>query len=188
MLEEFDEDEEDENFKLYLSDDEKFDNLSDDIEKNLLNGNTDSILFTQEELCESSKLQITERVLIHDSPRNDRILTRSQVKDKNIDQEKSFKNSRRNKDEIEEIENRNDPPGKESDTEMMTKTPTTTNDKEKSSINDKENQIPRIKPNITQAHKKKGLCWSTDHTYPLYFEPLNKNLTSILPQHVRVFF
>jgi len=42
---------------------------------------------------------------------------------------------------------------------------------------------------ITQAHKKKsGVCWSTDHTYPLYFEPLNTNLTAILPQHVRFFF
>jgi len=42
---------------------------------------------------------------------------------------------------------------------------------------------------ITQAHKKKSyLCWSTDHTYPLYFEPLNTNLTSILSQHVRDFF
>jgi len=75
MLEKSDEDEEDENFELYLSDDEKFDNLSNAIEENLLNGNIDSILFTQEELCESSKLQITERALIHDSPRNDRILT-----------------------------------------------------------------------------------------------------------------
>jgi len=35
--------------------------------------NTDSIPFTQEKLCESSKLQITERALIHDPPRNDRI-------------------------------------------------------------------------------------------------------------------
>jgi len=75
MLEKSDEDEEDENFELYLSDDEKFDNLSNAIEENLLNGNIDSILFTQEELCESSKLQITERALIHDSPRNDRMLT-----------------------------------------------------------------------------------------------------------------
>jgi len=35
--------------------------------------------------------------------------------------------------------------------------------------------------------KKSDLCWSTDHTYPLYFEPLNTYLTSILPQHVRFF-
>jgi len=36
--------------------------------------------------------------------------------------------------------------------------------------------------------QKSGLCWSTDHTYPLYFEPLNMNLISILLQYVRVFF
>jgi len=41
---------------------------------------------------------------------------------------------------------------------------------------------------ITQAHKKSDLCWSTDHTYPLYFEPLNTNLILILPQHIRGFF
>jgi len=40
--------------------------------------------------------------------------------------------------------------------------------------------------NNTGPQKKSCLCWSTDHTYPLYFEPLN--LISILPQHVRVFF
>jgi len=34
---------------------------------------------------------------------------------------------------------------------------------------------------ITQVHKKSDLCWSTDHIYPLYFVPLNTNLTSILP-------
>jgi len=60
MLEESDEDEEDKDFELYLSDDEKFDNLSDDLEEDLLDKNTDSIPFTQEELCESPKLQITE--------------------------------------------------------------------------------------------------------------------------------
>jgi len=32
--------------KLYLSNDERFDNLSDDLEEDLLDGNTDSILFT----------------------------------------------------------------------------------------------------------------------------------------------
>jgi len=36
--------------------------------------------------------------------------------------------------------------------------------------------------------QKKSLCWSTDHIYHLYFEPLNTNLISILFQHVRVFF
>jgi len=57
MLEESDEDREDEDFELYLSNDERFDNLSDDLEEHLLDGNTDSIPFTQEELCESPKLQ-----------------------------------------------------------------------------------------------------------------------------------
>jgi len=79
MLEESDEDEEDEDFKLYFSDDEKFDNLSDDLEKDSLDEHTDSISFTLEELCKS-KLQVTEKALIHDPPRNDRILTRSQTK------------------------------------------------------------------------------------------------------------
>jgi len=36
MLEEFDEDKENEDFELYLSDDEKFHNLSDDLEEDLL--------------------------------------------------------------------------------------------------------------------------------------------------------
>jgi len=64
MLEESDEDEEDENFELYVSDDEKINKTSPDDDKNL-----DSIPFTQEELCESPKLQITEKALIHDFPR-----------------------------------------------------------------------------------------------------------------------
>jgi len=59
MLEESDEDEEDEDFELYLSDDEKFNNLSDDLGKDLFDQHADSIPFTQEELCESPKLQIT---------------------------------------------------------------------------------------------------------------------------------
>jgi len=121
----------------------KFD-LSDDIEENLLNGSTDSISFTQE-LYESSKLQTIKN--IHDLPKNDRILTRCQVKGRNIDQEKSFKDSQRNKDEIEKIEDRNDPPGKGSGTEDDENI-----DEKKSSINDKENQIPR-KPNILLIFK-----------------------------------
>jgi len=95
MLEESDEDEEDKNFELYLSDDEKFDNLPDDLKKDLLDEHADSVLFMQEELCESTKLQIIEKALIHDPPRNDRILTRNQTKSRNIDQEKSFKDLQR---------------------------------------------------------------------------------------------
>jgi len=117
MLEESDEDEEDEDFELYLSDDKKFNHLSDDLGKDLLDEHADSILFTLEELCESPKLQITKRALIYDSPRNDKILTRSQTRNRNINQEKSLKSSQRNKDEIEEKENRNDPLDKSSETE-----------------------------------------------------------------------
>jgi len=97
------------------------------------------------ELCESLKLQITEGVLIND-PSNDRILTRSQTKNRNINLKKSFKDSHRNKDEIAEIEDRNDPPNKGSNTEDDK----TTDDEEERSVvnNDNENQIPRINPSI----------------------------------------
>jgi len=151
MLEESDENEVDEDFELYLSDDEKFDNLSDDLRKDLLDEHADSIPFTQEELCESLKLQITEKALIHDPPRNDRILIRSQTKSRNIDQEKSFKDLQKNKDEIEEIEDRNDPPDKGSDTEDDEKTD---NEEKKSVINDNKNQIPRILALSTLKHLK----------------------------------
>jgi len=45
-----------------------------------------------------------------------------------------------------------------------------------------------VADNTGPQKKKSCVCWSTDHTYPLYFEPLNTNPTSILPQHVRFFF
>jgi len=116
----------------------------------LLDGITDSIPFTQEELCELSKLQITEGVLIRDFP-NDRILTQSQTKSRNIDRENSFKHSQKNKDEIKEIEKRNDPPDKENDTEDDKNT---VDEEEKSVINNNnENQIPRIKPSIINIQK-----------------------------------
>jgi len=88
----------------------------------------------QGELCKSPKLQITKRALIHDPPRNDRILTRSQAKSRNIDKKKSFKDSQRNKDEIAEIKDRNDP-DKGNDTEDDKNI----DNEEKSSINDNEN-------------------------------------------------
>jgi len=53
MLEESDEDEEDENFELYVSDDEKIDEISPD--DDLPDENLDSP-FTQEELREPPKL------------------------------------------------------------------------------------------------------------------------------------
>jgi len=67
MLEESNEDEENENFELYVSDDEKIDETSPD--DDLPDENLDSIPFMQEELCESPKLQITEKALIHDPPK-----------------------------------------------------------------------------------------------------------------------
>jgi len=45
-----------------------------------------------------------------------------------------------------------------------------------------------LKHNDNIDPQKCGLCWSINHIYPLYLEPLNTNLTSILSQHVRVFF
>jgi len=42
--------------------------------------------------------------------------------------------------------------------------------------------------NYTDPQKKSCLCWSADYIYPLYFELLNTNLTSILSWHDKVFF
>jgi len=133
------------------------DNLSDDFEEDFLDGNTDSISFTQEELCESPKLRITEGVLIHDFP-NDRILTRSQIKSRNIHQENLFKDSQRNKDKIEEIEDRNDPLDKGSDTEDDKNI----DDEEEKSVINNENQIPRIKPSIIDFQRFKNNVIKTD--------------------------
>jgi len=80
MLEESDEDEEDKDFELYISDDEKIDETS--LDDDLTDKNTDSIPFTQE-LYQPPKLQITEKALIHDFPKYDRIQTRSQTRNKN---------------------------------------------------------------------------------------------------------
>jgi len=100
MLEEFDEDEEDENFKLYVSDDEKIDEPSPNDKPS--DENLDSIPFTQEKLCEP-KLQITEKALIHD-PKYDRIQTRSQTRNKNIRQETSLDKLQEYAHKIEEME------------------------------------------------------------------------------------
>jgi len=82
MLEESDEDKEDENFELYVSNNEKINETSPD--DDLPDENLDSIPFTQEELCGPPKLQITEKALIDDLPKYDRIQTRSQTRNKNI--------------------------------------------------------------------------------------------------------
>jgi len=58
MLEESDKDEEDKDFELYVSDDEKIDETSSN---DLPDENLNSIPFMQEELCESPKLQITKK-------------------------------------------------------------------------------------------------------------------------------
>jgi len=72
----------------------------------------DSIPFTQEELCEPPKLQNTEKALIHDLPKYDRIQTRSQTRNKNTHQKTSLDRPQEYADKIEEMEDRNDPPNK----------------------------------------------------------------------------
>ena len=84
MLEEIDE-EEDENFELYLSNNEKDeDHLP---ENNSSDENTDSILFTHEKLCKPTRLQITEEALIHEPPNYNKIQTRGETKNKNVNRE-----------------------------------------------------------------------------------------------------
>jgi len=82
------------------------------------NENLNSIFpFTQEELCEPPKLQITEKALIYDLPKYDRIQTRSETRNKNISQETSLDKLQEYADRIEEMEDRNDPLDKENDIE-----------------------------------------------------------------------
>lgn len=73
MIEESDEEEEDEDFELHLSDDEQIEKLL----PNLPNENTDSIPFTPEELFKSPNIQIEERVLTHDPPKYYKMQIRS---------------------------------------------------------------------------------------------------------------
>jgi len=93
-----------------------------------------SISFTQEELCEPQKLQITEKALIH-LPKYDKIQTRSQTRNKNIRQETSFDKLQEYADKIKEMEDGNDPPDKESDIE---------DDKTIDSKEDLNNRFPRL--------------------------------------------
>lgn len=67
MLEESDEDEEDEDFSLNLSHNDETEELLPD---KSFEENTD---FTQEELCESPKVEIIEKVLIHGPPEYSRV-------------------------------------------------------------------------------------------------------------------
>ena len=70
ILEETNEEEE-ENFELYLSDKKD----EDQMPENNLSENTDSIPFTHEELCEPLRLQITEEALIHESSNYNKMQT-----------------------------------------------------------------------------------------------------------------
>ena len=58
------EEEQNENFELYFSDNEEDEGQMPD--DNLPDKNTDSILFTRKELCEPPRLQITEEALVHE--------------------------------------------------------------------------------------------------------------------------
>jgi len=151
MLEESDEDEEDENFELYVSDDKEINEISPD--NDLPDENLDSIPFTQEELCGSSKLQITEKALIHDLPKYDRIQTRSQIcRNKNIHQETSLDILQKYADKIEEMEDRNDPPDEESDIEDDE----SIDSEEDLNIKNDENQMSQIKPTVTDIQTFKS--------------------------------
>jgi len=149
MLEESDEDEENEDFELYVSDDEKIDEILPD---DLPDENSDSIPFTQEELYEPPKPQITEKALIHEPPKCDRIQTRSQTRNKNIHQETSLDKLQKYADKIEEMEDRNDSPDKESDIEDNK----SIHSKENLNIRNKKNQTSRIKPTITDIQTLKS--------------------------------
>jgi len=144
MLEESDEDEEDEDFELYVSDDEKIDETSPD---DLPDENLDSIPFTQEELCEPPKPQIIEKALIHDLPKYDRIQTRNQTRNKNIRQETSLDKLQEDADKIEEMEDKNDPPDKENDIEDDK----SIDSEEGLNIKNDDNQISLMKPTVTDT-------------------------------------
>jgi len=114
--------------------------------------NLDSIPFTQEELRESPKLQITEKALIHDLPKYDRIQTRSQTRNKNIRQETSPDKLQEYADKIEEIEeDRHDPPDKESNIEDDKSIAS----KKDLNIKNDENQMLQMKPTITDIQHLK---------------------------------
>jgi len=114
MLEKSDEESEDEDFTLYLSDNEKIEDLLPN--DKIPDDNTDSISFTQEEMCELPRTQVVETALINDPPKLDKIQTRSQTaKIKDNLQTKLYKQNLN--DEIKELENKNDSSDKGKDTE-----------------------------------------------------------------------
>jgi len=82
MLEESDEEpEKDEDFKLYLSDNEEFEDLLPN--DNLPEEDTDSIPYAQKEIEKSQESQIIKNVSIHDFPKRYRMQTQT-TKNKNI--------------------------------------------------------------------------------------------------------
>ncbi|KAM0730323.1 Retrovirus-related Pol polyprotein from transposon 17.6 [Formica fusca] len=109
------EEEEDDDFHLYLSDMEENEEIIP--ESDLLNNNNDTLPFTQTELNEPDYLSITEKALIHDPPKQNKIQTRSRTARQSIEQNKITNELHRDEGEIEEIEERNDPPDKISDSE-----------------------------------------------------------------------
>jgi len=103
MLEKSDEKpEEDEDFKLYFSDNEEFEDLLPN--DNLPEENTDSIQSAQEEIKKLQESQIIQNTSIYDFPERYRMQTRSQAtKNRHICQRNLSKNLQE-KGEIKEIE------------------------------------------------------------------------------------
>jgi len=116
MLEELDEEsEEDEDFKLYFSDNEELEDLL--LNDNLPEKDTDSIQqkSVQEKIEKSQESQIIKNASIHDFSERYKMQPRSQTtKNKNIYQ-RNLPKDLQEKGETEEIEDRNDPSDKESD-------------------------------------------------------------------------
>jgi len=103
-------------------------------------------------LCGPPKLQITEKALIHDLPKYDKTQTRSQTRNRNIHQETLLDKLQEYADKIEEMEDRNDPPDKESDIEDNK----SIDSKEDLNIRNDENHMPQMKPTITNVQTFKN--------------------------------
>ncbi|KAL0128587.1 hypothetical protein PUN28_003742 [Cardiocondyla obscurior] len=108
MLEESDNDsEEDDDYKLYLSDEEEIDNVPI---KN------DSVPFTNQELKEPSQ-EIVEQALIHDPPTERRIQTRSQTAKKERMESLKEKIIEKENERIEELEIQKEDPDEEKESD-----------------------------------------------------------------------
>lgn len=106
--------------------------------------NIDSIPFTHEELCEPSRLYITEEALIHEPLNYNKMQTRSQTKNKNVYREIL---SQEEEDEIKEMEDKNDPPDKEKDIEENI------DDEDQGSGNHKNNNNQGLRIKIAKDNK-----------------------------------